>query len=172
MVKPAWIYFRRWDFVADMNGDGLITISDVSLWFKWLYFYPGDFVISSIGASPFGTFLELSEVSFGSFGSGLASLFFWLMIFVPFAWWEEHQRNMERNRAAAENFYAEGEKALLAEDFLEAYAFFNKSASWIYFGSGRDLRRRATKVRNYAASKMTPSQIAEALKRTWTTKIN
>jgi hypothetical protein len=32
--------YRIWQFAADMNGDGVVTISDVWLWFKWLYFYP------------------------------------------------------------------------------------------------------------------------------------
>jgi hypothetical protein len=36
---------RLWTFVADRDFNGKITISDVWLWFKWLYFYPGDLFI-------------------------------------------------------------------------------------------------------------------------------
>jgi hypothetical protein len=35
----------RWNIVSDMNGDGTVTISDAWLWFKWLFFAPGDFLL-------------------------------------------------------------------------------------------------------------------------------
>jgi len=31
---------RQWSFTADMNLDGVVTISDSWLWFKWIFFYP------------------------------------------------------------------------------------------------------------------------------------
>ena len=80
-VKPIWITLRQWDFVADMNHDGLITISDVGLWFKWFYFYPGDFVISGAAGTGLGAFLELNANSFSGFGSGVISFLIW--VFMP-----------------------------------------------------------------------------------------
>jgi hypothetical protein len=81
MARLAWVEFRQWDFVADMNHDGLITISDVGLWFKWLYFYPGDGLIAIIGPTALGQFLELNTGSFGGFGSGVMSFFGWIIGF-------------------------------------------------------------------------------------------
>lgn len=82
MAKPFWVEDRQWAFVADMNRDGLITISDVGLWFKWLYFYPGDFLISGAGGTALGQFLELNGNSFGGVGSGVISIFVWFIILV------------------------------------------------------------------------------------------
>ena len=47
---------RQWDFNADMNSDGAVTISDLWLWGKWLYFYPGDLLFAQLighSVSPF-----------------------------------------------------------------------------------------------------------------------
>lgn len=68
-----------------MNRDGVVTISDVWLWFKWLYFYPGDVVLEVILKIPgLATFLEVSDASFGGSASGIMSApvwgFVWLMI--------------------------------------------------------------------------------------------
>jgi len=68
---------RQWQFVADMNGDGLITISDVGLWFKWLYFWPGDAVIYALMETPLGRFFEVSPASYSGAASGIISLFVW-----------------------------------------------------------------------------------------------
>jgi hypothetical protein len=70
---------RLWVFKADMDFNGLVTISDTWLWFKWLFFYPGDFLILAI--MKFGdiqTFLELSASTFGNWFSGIISFIFWL----------------------------------------------------------------------------------------------
>jgi len=37
--------YRQWSFTFDMNLDGVVTISDAWLWFKWAFFYPGDAAI-------------------------------------------------------------------------------------------------------------------------------
>ena len=73
---------RQWGFVADMNYTGSITISDVSLWFKWLYFYPGDgLVYFSINRVPkFGQFFEISYNSYGGNVSGIVSFFVWIIV--------------------------------------------------------------------------------------------
>lgn len=64
---------RQWKFVADMTGNGTVTVSDVWLWIQWLYFWPGDGLIYLVirylpGAA---AFLELSPGKF----SGPLSLF-------------------------------------------------------------------------------------------------
>jgi len=70
---------RQWLFVADMNYSGSITISDVWLWVKWLYFYPGDgFIYFLINQIPnIGQFLEITYNSYGSVLSGIGSFFAW-----------------------------------------------------------------------------------------------
>lgn len=73
---------RQWHFVTDMNHDGVTTISDISLWIKWLYFYPGDWLLqASMKAAPdLTTFLEVSQESYGGFLSGFISFFAWVLI--------------------------------------------------------------------------------------------
>ncbi len=68
---------RQWAFVADMNFSGSITISDVWLWFKWLYFYSGDgFVYFLINEIPdIGHFFEITYSSYGGVLSGIVSFF-------------------------------------------------------------------------------------------------
>lgn len=70
---------RHWSFVADMNYSGTVTISDVWLWFKWLYFYPGDgllyFVIHK--APALASFFEITFDSYGGVFSGVVSFLVW-----------------------------------------------------------------------------------------------
>ena len=75
---------RMWKFVADMNYDGSITISDVWLWFKWLYFYPGDGLIYLlIYISPkIAHFFELTDESYGGILSFILSFFVWFFSFL------------------------------------------------------------------------------------------
>jgi len=80
-MEGSWWDYRAWAFAADMNADGAVTITDVWLWFKWLYFMPGDVVIAWIGPSSLGRFLEITTSSFGDTGSGVTSLILWM-----FAW--------------------------------------------------------------------------------------
>lgn len=73
---------RDWQFVADMTGDGAITVSDLSLWLQWLYFYPGDGLLYVLmrwlpGVS---SFLELSFKNFGGILSGVVSAIFWFLL--------------------------------------------------------------------------------------------
>jgi hypothetical protein len=72
---------RQWNFVADMNNSGSVTISDVWLWFKWLYFYPGDGAIYAlVNTVPwFGQFFEITYNSYGGILSGLISFFVWIL---------------------------------------------------------------------------------------------
>lgn len=69
---------QRWIFYKDANFDGAITISDVWLWIKWLYFAPGDLIIYLVSqSSGLRAFFELSEESYGNWFSA--------MVGVPFA---------------------------------------------------------------------------------------
>jgi hypothetical protein len=75
---------RQWTFVADMNHSGAVTISDVWLWFKWLYFYPGDGVVYFLihQATDIGVFLEITSSSYGGILSGIISSLVWILVVV------------------------------------------------------------------------------------------
>lgn len=75
---------REWVFIEDMNYSGSITISDVWLWFKWLYFYPGDGVVYSLlnVVPELGHFFEITYSSYGGVLSGITSLLFWVIAFI------------------------------------------------------------------------------------------
>ena len=74
--------FRLWAFAADMNGDGAVTVSDLWLWAKWLYFYPGDLFFYGLMSGPkaLASFFELSPANYGGIVSGALSLFVWLIV--------------------------------------------------------------------------------------------
>lgn len=73
---------RQWSFVSDMNHSGSITISDVWLWFEWLYFYPGDGLIYFLmnKAPEIGQFFEITHSSYGGILSGIVSFVFWIFL--------------------------------------------------------------------------------------------
>ena len=75
-------YSRQWNFIADMNYSGSITIYDVWSWLKWLYFYPGDgFVYFLVNKFPgIGQFFEITYSSYGGVLSGVVSFFVWIII--------------------------------------------------------------------------------------------
>jgi len=76
---------RRWTFMADMNHSGSVTISDVWLWFKWLYFYPGDgFIYVMVSGLP--SVANFFEITYGDHGGTLSkiSFLFWMIIFVGY----------------------------------------------------------------------------------------
>ena len=70
---------RQWSFVADMNGDYATTISDVWLWIKWIYFYPGDLLMYGVmeWTTPLAVFFEMGYDSFGGVASGVISFVAW-----------------------------------------------------------------------------------------------
>jgi len=84
-------YCRAWNFTKDMNLDGLVTISDLWLWFKWMFFYPGDFLILQITRylPDLSLFFEFSCEIYGGWFSGIASLviypFILFLTFIIFA---------------------------------------------------------------------------------------
>lgn len=70
----------RWALRADMNWDGVVSISDVGLWLKWFYFLPGDFVYKTLMKSDVAaTFFELSPASYGNEISAVMSFFGWII---------------------------------------------------------------------------------------------
>lgn len=76
---------RPWlGFVADMNGDGSITIRDVLLWLKHAYFLPGDSLLWFLDAylRPVAHFLEVSRADYQGFFSGFTSAIVWFVVLV------------------------------------------------------------------------------------------
>ena len=69
----------RWQIALDMNGDGLVTISDMWLWLKWIFFAPGDLLLLLLMKywTPIALFLEISPKDLSGFFSGLISSFVW-----------------------------------------------------------------------------------------------
>jgi hypothetical protein len=76
--------WRLWRFIADMNGDGFVTITDVWMWLKWLYFYPGDGLLYLVEKVLPGVanFFEVSALTYGGGFSGIFSFFVWLILYV------------------------------------------------------------------------------------------
>ena len=56
----AW--HARWNIAWDMNGDGMVTISDALLWLKWTFFAPGDLLLLLLMSygTPIALFLEIN----------------------------------------------------------------------------------------------------------------
>jgi hypothetical protein len=77
-MRAPWWQYRQWKFVADMNGDGAFSASDISHWVLWLFFMPGDAVIAWIGPAWFARLLNLTSVGFGSATSGWISAALWV----------------------------------------------------------------------------------------------
>jgi len=74
---------RQWAWIADMTGDGIVTISDIWAWVGWLFYYPGDFVIYyMLSHKDLAQFLELTPQHYGGAASALISFFAWGMLFV------------------------------------------------------------------------------------------
>ena len=69
---------RQWAWVADMTGDGMVTISDVWAWVWWLFYYPGDIAIYGIlKVEWFAKFFELTPAYYGGWLSFFISLVVW-----------------------------------------------------------------------------------------------
>jgi hypothetical protein len=91
MRSLEWALEHQWfsKLTADRNLDGKITISDVWLWIKWFYFYPGDFIVVLLDLEfpILAEFFEITENnSVGGMFSGIVSFFFWaILIFLSMA---------------------------------------------------------------------------------------
>ncbi len=72
---------RIWSFISDMNCDGVVTISDVSLWLGWVYFYPGDLLLMLVMRETpnMARFFEITDADYGKFVSFAVSGLFWLL---------------------------------------------------------------------------------------------
>jgi hypothetical protein len=72
----------RENFDYDMNGDGVITISDIWSWIGWVYFAPGDLML--LGAmrdlTNFARFFEMTPQMLSGVWSFFISTLFWLWI--------------------------------------------------------------------------------------------
>ena len=74
---------RQWTPSIDMNFDGVFTIGDVGLWFNWLFFLPGDWVVRVCLElfTPLGTFFEMNPLdSYGGTFSGVFSGILWVLV--------------------------------------------------------------------------------------------
>jgi hypothetical protein len=78
--SAAWTF--RWIFVADMNGDGLITISDFWLWVKWVFYAPGDCILLGVMLQmpSLAKFFEISTLFLFGWWSFFLSLFVWWLV--------------------------------------------------------------------------------------------
>ena len=109
--------YRLWSFIADMNNSGGITIVDLWLWFKWLFFYPGDYVVNlfiyDAGTEPeFKAILDFFEIPrndwFGGWISGIASLYIWQALLQLlgsislFLFSEEYRKELKNRRLEQE----------------------------------------------------------------------
>jgi hypothetical protein len=84
-MQTSWWQYRKWRFMADMNGDGAVSTADVPHWMEWIFLLPGDAAIALSGATPVGRFLELTPASFGSpTSAGLAAALWVLIIMAAF----------------------------------------------------------------------------------------
>jgi hypothetical protein len=78
-MQGSWWTYRQWRFAADMNGDGVVSASDLPYWGPWIFFWPGDAFIALFGPTRLGRFLELSPASFGTPISAALSAALWLL---------------------------------------------------------------------------------------------
>ena len=94
---------RIWHFQADMTGDGVVTISDVGSWVGWLFYYPGDYILSLIIEDrTLGSFFEVNGASYGNWFSGIVSAVIWIIAwsvwFVIDDWWDNKMNKSDGRR--------------------------------------------------------------------------
>lgn len=79
IAGQAWD--SRWGFPKDINGDGLVTISDVGGWVSWVFFAPGDFLLlATVQFTPrLAIFFEMSPAMLSGWLSGALSVILWLI---------------------------------------------------------------------------------------------
>lgn len=82
-LDPATAWATRWIFVADMNRDGFITISDLWLWVKWIFYAPGDCILLGVMLQmpSLARFLEISTLMLYGWQSFAISLVVWYFVF-------------------------------------------------------------------------------------------
>lgn len=68
----------RWEPMIDMNRDGFFTITDLFYWCFWLFYLPGDVVLSvMLQFKVAAQFFELFAESYGGLGSLIMSSMYW-----------------------------------------------------------------------------------------------
>lgn len=68
----------RWEPMIDMNRDGFFTITDLFYWCFWLFYLPGDVVLSVVFQfKATAQFFELFSESYGGLGSLIMSSMYW-----------------------------------------------------------------------------------------------
>ena len=84
--------------MANMNRDGIFTISDVGAWIGWLFFYPGDLVIYGIlSIEQLARFFEVTPAHYGGLFSFLFGLAIWpILLLVLFIGRFEERTHKER----------------------------------------------------------------------------
>ena len=88
LAKAAEITWdARWSWQNDMNGDGLVTISDVGAMTQWIFFAPGDWLLLMwmMHEPRSAFFCEITPSMLSGFLSGAMSAVVWLIVF---ALWE------------------------------------------------------------------------------------
>jgi len=77
---------RKWSLAKDIDGDGNFTIYDVTGWVGWLFFYPGDWVLSGFFSRYKGaaSFFQVTPDDYGGFLSFLISLAAWIGGYIAF----------------------------------------------------------------------------------------
>lgn len=75
----------RWYLGADMNCDGVVTVSDVERYIGWVFYSPGDFIFSMLMRNKgLATFFELTPADYGNWGSTVISALVWLCMLIGF----------------------------------------------------------------------------------------
>ena len=82
---------RQWTWTTDMNGDAIITISDVQAWIEWVLYYPGDLAVHHFLLHHRGVaqFFEVTPLSYQGRLSLVVSLGFWGLL--AFAGWRSYR---------------------------------------------------------------------------------
>lgn len=78
------LWATRWENLTYMETvDGAVSISDVTLWIKWLFWLPGDYVVIALmtWAPSVAVFLEAGPGSLTGWLSSTLSAFAWLFMF-------------------------------------------------------------------------------------------
>ena len=82
LCPGVWEGRRRWALAQDMNCDGTFTVSDVELWWEWVFFLPFDgFLWALMQSESVATFMELTPDNYSGWGSGIGSAVVWLFVF-------------------------------------------------------------------------------------------
>lgn len=106
---------RKWEFVADMTGNGHVTVSDFWLWVKWLYFWPGDGLIylTMKYVPAVAAFLELTPGKYGGPLSLFISFGLWIVVLVLFVvTWQLMDKTGARAAAALLRPFRKREEAI------------------------------------------------------------